>query len=341
MAVAFGLNRLEMSSPTAFGQSAARAESLGWQYGFVPSSPLLVQDPYVMLAEALRRTEAIKLGPLIENPVMRHPAVIAGSIATVDRIAPGRTLVGLGVGDTAVRLMGRSPARVKTLESATDLIKRLLAGESVEAGAQRPARLRHASAVPVWIAAQGPKTLRMAGRVADGVFIRVGTTRANIAAAIEEIHAGAREAGRDPGSIALGLVLHVVLCDDPEREEMVARSIAAGYYEYSPMLFERCGVAWDGPDVESLKARVWPDFHHARDLYASGREVAFLPHGAVDAFSLHGDLGAVKAQLEHVLDFGFPIEVVVPHPVPAYAGADGPAIDYMKTFAEGVIQAMR
>ncbi len=122
MAVAFGLNRLEMTSPAAFAESAARAESLGWQYGFIPSSPLLVQDPYVMLAEALRRTEAIKLGPLIENPIMRHPAVIAGSIATVDRIAPGRTLIGLGVGDTAVRLMGRSPARVKTLESAADLI---------------------------------------------------------------------------------------------------------------------------------------------------------------------------------------------------------------------------
>ncbi len=49
----------------------------------------------------------------------------------------------------------------------------------------------------------------------------------------------------------------------------------------------------------------------------------------------------MKAQLESVLDLGFPLEVVVPHPVPAYAGADGPAIDYMKVFAEGVIQAMR
>ena len=341
MALAFGLNRLDMRSPAAFAQSAERAESLGWDYGFIPSSPLLAQDPYVMLAQALGHTETIKLGPLIENPVMRDPAVIAGSIATVDRIAPGRAMLGLGVGDTAVRLMGRPPAKVSTLESATDLIRRLLAGEQIDVGARRPARLRHASPVPVWIAAQGPKTLRMAGRVADGVFIRVGTARENIEASVDEVRQGAREAGRDPGSIALGLVLHVVLCDDPERDETVARSIAAGYYEYSPMLFERCGIAWNGPDVESLKARVWPDFHHARDLHASGREVGFLPHRAVDGFSLHGDLKAVRAQLESVLDQGFPIDVVVPHPVAAYAPGEGPAIDYMEVFAEGVIRAMR
>lgn len=341
MAFAFGLNRLDMSSPAAFAESAARAEALGWDYGFIPSSPLLVQDPYVMLAHALERTRLIKLGPLIENPVMRHPAVIAGSIATVDRIASGRTVLGLGVGDTAVRLMGRSPASVGGLERATDLIKRLLAGESVDVGERMPARLRHAAPVPVWIAAQGPRTLRMAGRVADGVFIRVGTRRENIEASIDAIHRGATEVGRDPSSIALALVLHVVLCDDPAREERVARSIAAGYYEYSPMLFERLDIAWNGPDVESLKRKVWPDFHHARDLRAAGEAVDFLPRQAMDAFSLHGDLRAIREQLQAVLEQGFPIAMVVPHPVASYPPGEGPAVDYMKVFGDGVIRELR
>ena len=106
--VAFGLNRLDLRSPERFAADAARLEALGWRYGFIPSSPLLVQDPYVMLAQGLRNTRSIVLGPLIENPVMRHPAVIAGSIATVDRVDPGRTVLGMGVGDTAVRLMGKT-----------------------------------------------------------------------------------------------------------------------------------------------------------------------------------------------------------------------------------------
>ena len=107
--VAFGLNRLDLRSPAHFAADAQRLEALGWRYGFIPSSPLLVPDPYVMLAHALQATDAIVLGPLIENPVMRHPAVIAGSIATVDNIQPGRTLLGMGVGDTAVWL--RASAR--------------------------------------------------------------------------------------------------------------------------------------------------------------------------------------------------------------------------------------
>ena len=150
---AFGLNRFDYSSPQAFAADARRAEALGWDYAFIPSSPLLLQDPYVNLAFAAVETSRIKLGPLIETPMMRNPAVIASSIATVERLAPTRTVLGYGVGDTAVRLMGKRPTRVAELEEATVLTRQLLAGEEIEVNAARPAILRHAAKVPVWIAA--------------------------------------------------------------------------------------------------------------------------------------------------------------------------------------------
>ncbi|MFQ5828348.1 MAG: LLM class flavin-dependent oxidoreductase [Candidatus Methylomirabilia bacterium] len=102
-----------------FAADVKRAESLGWDYAFVPSSPLRLQDPYVYLAFAAKATTQIGLGTLIENPVMRHPAVRASSIATVAALAPERTLLGYGVGDTAVRLVGKRPAKVAELEPAT------------------------------------------------------------------------------------------------------------------------------------------------------------------------------------------------------------------------------
>ena len=119
----------------------------------------------------------------------------------------------------------------------------------------------------------------MAGGVADGVFIRVGTHAANLTAAITAIRAGAAEAGRDPSTVRLGAIFHTVLVDDPDRALTMARSMAAGYYEYSPSLFEPPGFVWTGADPEALKHRhqVWPDFHHAPDLEASGRVVDFLP----------------------------------------------------------------
>ena len=337
--IEFGLNRLDTRGPTRFAADAARLERLGWHYGFIPSSPLLVQDPYVMLARALASTHTIRLGTLIENPVMRHPAVIAGSIATVDRLGPGRTVLGMGVGDTAVRLMGRRPATVATLEAAIRTIKGLNAGERVPVAAPRPAVLRHAAPVPVWVATQGPRTLRMAGRVADGVFIRVGVHETNLRLAVEAVHAGAIEAGRDPGAVRIGCVFHTIVEEDAERAHRVGRATAAGYYEYSPDLFRNIGLDWPGEDVASLKRRVWPDFHHARDLESAGDVVSFLPDDAVDAFALHGSFEAITDQLRTVLGFGLPIEVVVPHPMPTPPPVSAGGYDYARHFAEAVFPA--
>src|SRR5262249_9557498 len=190
----------------ALAAGGGRAERLGWDAAPQPDSQLRRRDTYVLLAAAARVTERIVLGPLLANPVNRHPTVTASSIATIDELAPGRTLLGWGVGDTAVRLAGLKPARVHELEESTRLMRWLLDGESVEVGALRPARLPHHRPVPIWIAAGGPRTLRMAGRVADGVFIRVGTHAANVAASVAAIRAGAAEAGRDPSSVGIAAV---------------------------------------------------------------------------------------------------------------------------------------
>lgn len=326
---AFGLNRFNYRSPQAFAADARRAEELGWDYAFIPSSPLLIQDPYVNLAFAAVETSRIGLGPLIETPVNRSAAVLASSIATVERLAPGRALLALGVGDTAVRLLGNRPSKVAELEQATSMARALLAGEQVEVGAARPAVLRHAKPVPVWIAAGGPRTLQMAGRVADGVFIRVGRHPANIRTAIEAVHAGAAEAGRDPAEIKICLILHTILDDDLDRARLMARSMAAGYYEYSPMLFDPPGFTWDGPDIEELKKQVWPDFHHASDLEASGRVVSFLSDEIADAFALYGTPQMIAEQLADVLSLGYRIDMVIPHPMPT-PPPGGPRPDYIE-----------
>ena len=337
--LAFGLNRLDHRSPLRFAADAARLEGLGWHYGFLASSPLLVQDPYVLLAHALRETRSIILGTLIENPVMRHPAVIAGSVSTIERLDPGRMILGMGVGDTAVRLMGRRPATVVAFEEAIVIIRSLTAGEELTVDAARPAVLRHAARVPVWVATQGPRTLRMAGRVADGVFIRVGVHETNLRQAVAHVHAGAAEAGRDPKEIRIGCVFHTIADDDADRVGRIGRAAAAGYYEYSPVLFDNIGLPWTGEDVAVLKRRVWPDFHHAQDLEAAGDVVSFLPDAAVDAFVLHGSFEAITDQIKTILGYGLPIEIIVPHPMPTPFPISEGGYDYARRFAEEVFPA--
>jgi 5,10-methylenetetrahydromethanopterin reductase len=340
----FGLNRFDARSVDAFAADVRRAETLGWDAALQPDSQLRRRDTYVLLAAAARATERIALGPLLANPVNRHPTVTASSIATIDELAPGRVLLGWGVGDTAVRLAGLRPARVKELEASTRLLRALLDGEAVEVGAARPARLPHPRPVPIWIAAGGPRTLRMAGGVADGVFIRVGTHRANIARAVEAIRAGAAEAGRDPSSVRLGAVFHTVLVDDPVRALLMGKSMAAGYYEYSPALFDPPGLGWPGRDPETLKHErgVWPDFHHAPDLEASGRVVGFLPEAAAAAFCLRGGAVEIGEQLLAVLRAApAPFDHVVLHPIPNPAMPDDPDRGYMARVAREILPVVR
>ena len=347
-APAFGLNRFDFSSPDAFAANVARAEALGWDYAFVPDSQLRRHDTYVLLAFAARETSTIRLGPLLANPITRHPTVTAGSIATVDVVsaahanAEGRAILGLGIGDTAVRLAGLKPARVATLEDSTRTIRSLLHGESVEVGANRPAQLPHPRPVPVWIAAAGPRSLRAAGRVADGVFIRAGLHPTNLHAAVDQIRAGAEEAGRDPASVRLGLVVHTALEDDAERALLMGKSMAAGFYEYSPHLFDLAGLAWDGPDIHELQTRVHPDFHHHPDLVESGRIVDFLPDTAASAFSAHGNAAEVAAQLIEACSHGIDFDIIVPHPIPnppPPGEQHGPS--YMERVAREVIPVVR
>src|SRR5262249_54968193 len=148
----FGLNRFDARSVDLFAADVRRAETLGWDAALQPDSQLRRRDTYVLLAAAARATERIVLGPLLANPVNRHPTVTASSIATIDELAPGRTIIGWGVGDTAVRLAGLRPARVKELEAGTRLMRALLDGEAgggrAGAAAPLPPPLPRATSAP-------------------------------------------------------------------------------------------------------------------------------------------------------------------------------------------------
>jgi 5,10-methylenetetrahydromethanopterin reductase len=333
MTISYGFNRFDMRSADQFSQSVMVAEDLGFDYAFIPSSPLLVADPYILLSAAARSTQRIRLGPLLENPVVRHPAVIAGSISTLDRVSNGRANVVLGVGDTAVRTLGLQPATVNNLGRAVKDMKTLLNGDKADFGTVQ-SKLRHAESVPVWVAAGGPKTLAMAGQYADGVVIRVGTHSANIDAALDAITRGALDAGRNPEQITIAAVFHTVMSHDRAETGHIGRAIAAGYFEYAPYLFDNLALNWDGPTVEVLKQQVWQDFHHTPDLVSAGKLVSFLPESAVDDFCLHGGSSDIRTQIDRIVAAHPQISLIVPHPMTAPGGDNA---EFMVRFATEVM----
>jgi len=108
--------------------------------------------------------------------------------------------------------------------------------------------------------------------------------------------------------------------------------------------FDPPGLAWNGPDPERLKRdhQVWPDFHHAPDLDASGRVVDFLPADAADAFALRGGPAEIVKQLVEALSAApAAFDHVVLHPIPNPPTPDDSERGYTTRVAREILPAVR
>jgi 5,10-methylenetetrahydromethanopterin reductase len=122
-------------------------------------------------------------------------------VAEVVELAPGRTLVAIGSGDSAAFNVGLRPASLAELREYAETIRSLLTtGTAMYRGAKATLTWKRAP-VPLYLAASGPKTLRLAGQIADGVVIRTGIAPDIVRDSIAQVETGAREAGRDPSTI--------------------------------------------------------------------------------------------------------------------------------------------
>ncbi len=177
------------------------AEDNGFDTIGIGDSQSLYREVFITAALCAQETERVKFGPRVINPMTRHPAVSASGAATLAEMAPGRAVLGVGSGDSSVHNAGVRPARMAETRAYTMSIRELLAtGETVYDG--ETAKLTWGPAdVPVYLAASGPKTLELAGEVADGVIIQTGLLPEVIEDALACIRRGAERAGRDYDAI--------------------------------------------------------------------------------------------------------------------------------------------
>src|SRR5262245_25884292 len=179
-----------------FGALCRGAEDSGFDLLGVADSQSVFRELYVALTLAARETSRIRLGPLVTNPLTRHLAVTASAISSVDELSGGRAAIGLGSGDSAIYTIGAPPATLAGLEDAVLTLGQLTAGEAIRR-AEGTWRVHHtARRGPVYLAAEGPRTLELAGRIADGVIVGLGLTPEVIRLSLEAIERGARAAGR-------------------------------------------------------------------------------------------------------------------------------------------------
>ena len=173
------------------------AEETGFDTVGIGDSQSLYREVFITSALCAQATDRIKFGPRVINPMTRHPAVSASGAATLAEMAPGRAILGIGSGDSSVHNAGVRPARMSELRDYTAAVRNLLSTGATEYQGETAKLTWGPADVPVYVAASGPKTLELAGEVADGVIIQTGLLPEIIEDALACIRRGAERAGRD------------------------------------------------------------------------------------------------------------------------------------------------
>jgi len=178
-----------------------QAEAAGFDYGWLFDSHVLWREPYVLLTLMAQATSTMRLGTCVTNPATREPSVTASALAVLDEVSGGRMDLGIGRGDSARRVLGKSPTTMATLEEAIVVIKALVEGRAIEyEGTELRLTWAGRWTLPVWVAGYGPMALAMTGRVADGLILQLADPDL-IRWFVGQVREAAQAAGRDPTAI--------------------------------------------------------------------------------------------------------------------------------------------
>ncbi len=229
------------------------AEERGFSHAWIPDSHMIWGDTYACMALAAVNSKRIKLGTGVAISTNRIPPVTVHAIATINQLAPGRTILGFGTGHTGRRVMGLPPVKQEVFREEVRVIHDLLRDGEADyrtEGMERKIRFLHRDLrfinlddkIPFYVAANGPKTLALAGEFGDGVITTGITTPERMATVRKHIEEGARRSGRSGKDLPVVSLTHVCVLrpgeaiDSPRVKAMTGpwvmaslHAIAAGY----------------------------------------------------------------------------------------------------------------
>ena len=192
----FGVTIMSDPPSSTIVELTRLAEAQGFTYGWLWDSHVLWMEPYPLLTLMALNTSTMRLGTCVTNPATREPSVTASAFATLNEISGGRMVMGIGRGDSARRVMGKPPTTLVRMEEAILEIRALASGQPTSDGDTSIQMKWATGSLPIYVAAYGPKALRLAGRVGDGVILQFADPQL-IKWCLRFVREGAEEAGRD------------------------------------------------------------------------------------------------------------------------------------------------
>lgn len=172
------------------------AEQVGFHMVGTGDSPSLFREQYVALTLIALNTSSCRFGSFVTNPLTRHPVVTASGISAVNELSGGRAILGISTGDSGVYNLGLKAATLAHLEEYITALRDLWRTSKATYKGQAIRLMWSSQPIPIYMSAGGPKSLRLAGRIADGVYIETGLLPEVIRDSLAQLKLGAEEAGR-------------------------------------------------------------------------------------------------------------------------------------------------
>jgi 5,10-methylenetetrahydromethanopterin reductase len=293
------------------------AESKGFEAVWQAESRL-VRDAIVPMAAYAATTERIKVGSGVINNWTRNAALIAATFSTLDDLAPGRAMCGLGAWweplATKVGVNRRKP--LQAMRETVDVVRRLLAMEKVTFtgefvhvedieidivhGSRAPKK------VPIYIGATGMKMMELSGEIADGVLLNYLVSPAYNRDAMHHLQVGAVRAGRSIEQIDRPQLVVCSLDKNRARALDNARELVTQYLGQQSHIMKASGVSQDLLD-EIGRVLTWPaEEHQIREA------MRLVPDDVVQLITASGTPDDCRSKVQEYIDAGCTCPVLYP-----------------------------
>jgi probable F420-dependent oxidoreductase len=267
---------------------AKRAEAFGFSYVWTFDSHILWEEPFPIYSKILDTTNNVIVGPMVTNPATRDWTVTASLFATLNEMYGNRTVIGIGRGDSAVRVTNGKPTTLATLRESIHVIRELANGRGVEYnGSEIRFPWATKSRAEVWVAAYGPKALQLTGEVGDGFILQLADPSIT-EWTIKAVRDAAKAAGRDPHSVKICVAAPAYVGNDIAHMRDQCRWFGGMVGNHVADIVARYGESSAVPKAltDYIKGREGYDYNeHGR---AGNSHTSFVPDEIVDRFCILG-----------------------------------------------------
>lgn len=283
-----------------------KAEEEGFTYAWAFDSHVLWQEPFVIFSRMLAETERMIVGPMVTNPGTRDWTVLASLFATLNEMSEGRTVCGIGRGDSALRYIGDKPRTLENMVESMRVIKDLVAGKAVDYNDQSLSIpwIGEGWDLPMWVAGYGPRALHTVGTHADGFILQLADPQI-VEWTVNAVRQAAVAAGRDPDEVKICVAAPAYVGDNLEDQRDQLRWFGGMVGNHVADMVARYG---DDPTkvpqvlLDYIKGRQGYDYeHHGR---SGNPSTDFVPDDIVDRFCVLGSVSEHIAKLSELREIG-------------------------------------